>query len=263
VGSWAAEQQAGQLAEAVHGVRDVRNALWVSLWTKRSDDDIRSDIRNHLDSDPWLNGHFVNISVRRGQVELSGAVGSTQERRRARLDAMVTGVRTIEDRDLAVKPSLYDPDRGTETVYVTRSDVQVSKAVRDALRNDSQLASSEITVTSQSGTVVLEGVVDSPLARREAERDARGAAGTLQVVNRIAVRPAHRPDWRVQNDIQAAIISDPDLNRKGIAVTVRKGVAYLSGTVDDPSIRDFAEDTASRVDGVVDVVDGITVVKKT
>ena len=114
VGSWAGEQLATQVTKGVRGVKDVQNALWVSIRTRnlRSDDEIAADIRDRLELDVWLNPRLINIAVENGIVTLSGAVGSALERKHAYFDARVTGVRSVDDRDLAVKPSLRDQRLG-------------------------------------------------------------------------------------------------------------------------------------------------------
>jgi len=237
----------------VRGVKGVRNALWVSTRVERTDDEIKSDIRDRFESDSWINGRLINIDVEDGAVALSGAVGSLRERNRARLDAMVTGVRFVDDKDLAVKPSLRVPERGR--AYPVRNPEQVIRAITDAFRDDPRVSRFHLNVDMPAlGVVVLSGIVDTPEARRAAVQDAENTVGVSRVKNKIAVRPPDAPsDAQLANTIRNALRGDPYLRGSQITISVNNGVVYLSGTADRPDMIDRINEIVSRIDGVVDI----------
>ena len=67
------------------------------------------------------------------------------------------------------------------------------------------------------------------------------------------------PDAELAEQITAALQRDPYVERYKVIVSVVNGKAYLSGTVDSQFEKDQAEDVASRVAGVIDVDNNITV----
>jgi len=75
---------------------------------RRSDERIREDIADRLTDDSWLNAENIEIAVADGDVTLSGAVRSREDKKRAEaLAESVTGVGNVQN-NLRV-------DRGAET----------------------------------------------------------------------------------------------------------------------------------------------------
>lgn len=69
-----------------------------------------------------------------------------------------------------------------------RSDERIAEDVSDRLTEDEYLDASDISVTIQQGTVVLEGTVDTRDSRRRAEDVAASVSGVRDVMNRLSVR---------------------------------------------------------------------------
>jgi|GEM_PF-6652783 len=63
----------------------------------------------------------------------------------------------------------------------------IAAEVKQRLRQQEQLKNGDITVTVNSGQVILEGVVDSPQVRQLADEIAGSIAGVSQVLNQLQV----------------------------------------------------------------------------
>jgi osmotically-inducible protein OsmY len=110
------------------------------------------------------------------------------------------------------------------------------------------------------GLVTLSGVVDSLVAKRSAEMDARHTAGVRWIDNRLKVRTAEPlQDYQIEEDVRNALQRNNLLERYEFTVSVINQTAYLYGTVDSHYEKMLAKDVASRVVGVTEVVNYITV----
>jgi osmotically-inducible protein OsmY len=144
--------------------------------------------------------------------------------------------------------------------YVSRSDKEVERAIRDALLYDPRVFTFNPEVEVNKGVVILTGVVDNLKAKKAAEEDAKHTAGVWRVRNHLRVRPKTQPgDAQLARRVWDAISRDPFVERHDISVSVIHGKVYLYGTVDSFSERRVAEDLASRVKGVVEVENRLVV----
>jgi osmotically-inducible protein OsmY len=67
------------------------------------------------------------------------------------------------------------------------------------------------------------------------------------------------PDTQLHDAVQLQLESEPDLDAREIAVTVRQGVVTLVGFVDTDRHKHAAEMAAKRVHGVFSVINEILV----
>lgn len=114
-----------------------------------------------------------------------------------------------------------------------------------------------IEAASARGIVTLSGEVGSLYARDRALDVARATRGVRAVVDQIEVAAPRRPDGRLRQEVEAALINDPATESYQLDVRVEDGVVTLSGTVDSHAERDLAEQVARRVGGVKDTVSKI------
>ncbi len=141
-----------------------------------------------------------------------------------------------------------------------RSDAEVRHDITEALESDARVDSSRISVDVVEGVVILRGVVSTDFEKRVAEDVARRIKGARDVANELHVVSAHlRSDDQIAADVRAALSHDVWVDDRRVSVDVREGVVYLSGVVDAYAAKPHAESDAWGVDGVVDVVDGISV----
>lgn len=162
----------------VKGVRQVINDIAVSPMADRTDADIAADVENALKIDNRVDVGDVVVQVAGGVVNLSGVVGSADERQAAEEDAWYTpGVVAVENR-IAVSPSKR------------RADAEILAGVREALTRDARITDpTRISVAVDRGQVTLRGGVDRAEERQAAEEDAWFTAGAVAVTNRLVVSP--------------------------------------------------------------------------
>jgi osmotically-inducible protein OsmY len=259
VDSWQERWLSARLATSVKGVKAVTNELTVKPKAKRPDDEIASDIRRRLAADVWVGEQLVDVTVKEGEVTLSGTVGSAAEKTRAVLDAWVAGVAAVHDSELQVDWRARNSAR-REHPYTIRTDEEVTQALYDALRYDPRVLAFQPEVRVNNGVVTLTGTVDNLAAKRATAEDAKNTVGVRRVRNYLWVRPVSLvPDAELIKHIKAALQRDPSVERYEVIMSVVNGKAYLSGVVDSQFEKDQAEDVASHVAGVIAVDNNITV----
>ena len=145
-----------------------------------------------------------------------------------------------------------------------------SPAVADAIRKSlSQAGLKDVSVTQDrdKGIVTLGGHVPTQDSQAQAESIAKGLAAGQVVADQIAVLPANATgdtrtvyadlDKGIQDNLDAALLQNKVPGT--IRHTAKNGVVTLSGTVDSDSARAAAEQTASSVPNVQQVVNELQV----
>jgi osmotically-inducible protein OsmY len=258
VDSWSERRLSAQVAASVKGAKSINNELTVAPQPKRPDHEIAADIRRRLAADVWVDERLIDVTVKEGEVSLSGTVGSAAEKTRAALDAWVAGVAAVHDSELQVNWRAHNSARRVHP-YIIRTDEEVTQALYDALRYDPRVLAFQPEVKVNNGVVSLTGTVDNLAAKRAAAEDAKNTVGVRRVRNYLRVRPVNLvPDGMLVDHIKAALQRDPHVERYEVIVSVVNGKAFLSGVVDSQFEKDQAEDVASRVAGVIAVDNNIT-----
>lgn len=259
VHSWAEHEIAAHVAGSVRGVRGVDNDIELDFLAKRTDSQIQADIRERLRWDTLVDDSLVHVSVTDGFVTLSGIVGSAAEARRAALDARVTGVRDVKSDALKVERWARDEDLRSSK-YVHKSDEEIRKAVQAALLYDPRVSAFPVDVGVDDGQVRLSGAVGNLKAKRAAADTARNTVGVIGVDNYLHVRPAdHFGAQTIEDRVREAFMRDALIDSHDIVVDAHDGVVSLFGAVDSPVEKSQAEDVASRVTGVTEVRNYLTV----
>jgi osmotically-inducible protein OsmY len=250
---------AGQVAKAVKGLKRLNNKIEVKLVTDRSNAETKKDIEGRLKWNVFVDKNLIDVSVADGVVILEGTVGSAAEKTQAIQDAWVAGVRSVDAAGLKVEWWAQD-DMRKEQPFVPKPDKEIEQAVEDALLYDPRVSSFKVDVEVDFGVVTLSGVVDSLIAKQSAEKDARYTDGVHWVENRLKVRMTDPlPDDRLEESIRNALQRNSLLERYEFIVSVINQTAYLYGTVDSHYEKMRAEDVTSRVLGITDVANYITV----
>lgn len=257
VDTWTEHEEAGLLASEVRGVRQVRNELRVDCRNNRPDDVIQEDVVATINRDAYLVGLPIVVTVEDGMVTLTGSVGSAFERGRARNDARWVGnVKGVKD-DLKVE---WWENRGARKKFPMPSDAELQKAVRSELYQDLRIEDPfEVRVECKLGHATLRGTVPSYHERRLAGQDAHDVVGVGWVTNNLVVKPARRDDLAVRKDVESRFDSDYLLNGQDIDVQVSGGIVTLTGNTNSYDERSHAVEVASRVPGVIDVQDKLSV----
>ena len=257
VDSWQEKQLCATVAKGVKGVVGVQNNIDVDYKSERSDYEIEQEVQARLANDVRVDDSLIAVKVKDQKVILSGAVGSLQEKNRARSDAWVGGVDSVDADGLEIEWWARDEMR-REKLYVSRGDEEIKKAVEDAFLYDPRVYSFNVQVEVSRGTVTLSGVVDNLEAKKAAAQDARDVVGVTRVFNNIKVRPSAVPsNAELEAKVNSALVADPYIERFEITVAAYGGTVYLSGDVNTSWEKDRAGNVAEGVKVVLHVVNNI------
>lgn len=259
VDSWQEKQLSEQVAKGVKGLTRVENEIMVDPEDPRPDHEIKTDIVRRLEADPWVEEDLITVSVKNGHVTLSGQVGTLDEKLRAYSDSWVTGVNEIDNEQLSVSWVARENFRKTASER-NPLDQTIRQSIQDAFVYDPRVSAFSIQVTVVAGMVTLTGTVDNLMAKKAAEHDARNTVGVWKVKNFLKVRQPDPPqDQQITQDVKAALVRDPYVDRYGIDVSTINGIVYLRGVVNYLFEKSVTEDLAARVPGVTEVKNYLTV----
>ena len=238
--------------QSIPGVLSIDNRIRVTWTSNRNDEDILHDIEQRIRWDVRLDDKAIEVKVKNGEVQLSGTVGSEEERMHARLASRVEASREIRD-ELIVDPSLRD-DVHRDPRFERRSAVEIEQTIRKAWKLDPRVENINAEISITVGTVRLHGTVAALRTKHAAEDTARNTVGVSHVNNYLrVVRDEHRTDDQIQADIDSAFIDDPLVDRFEIEVTVNEGKASLYGKLDSHYEKARAEEVALRIPGIVEL----------
>ena len=178
VRSYAQEHAAVRAAERIYGVRAVADELEVRLPQpfQRNDTEIAEEISRQGEWNTLI-PKAVRAEVKNGAVTLRGEVEWAYQRD-ATEHALrhLAGVRSVTNL-ITVKPS-----GKAETS-------EIKELVEDAIGRQANVDAHSISVTTEGGTVRLQGRVRSLAESRAAVRAAEAAPGVTLVENDLVVRP--------------------------------------------------------------------------
>jgi osmotically-inducible protein OsmY len=253
VDSWAERELAARVVKGVAGVKSLENDIEIDDGEDRSDSEIEADIKQRMAWDVRLDDELVHVGVSDGEVTLSGTVGSAYEKSLAFSDAWVSGVKSVDNRDVTVTWWSRDTMQ-RKTSWKDLKDDAIRDAVVDAFLYDPRVNSFDPEVFVTDGVVTLSGYVDNLKSKRAAAQDARNTAGVVRVRNYLRVRPeVERSNEEIERDIAHALLMDPFVNRFDITADVVDGEVYLDGKVDSYFSKAQAEDLAAKVKGVTNI----------
>ncbi|WP_166648028.1 BON domain-containing protein [Hymenobacter sp. UV11] len=261
VQSWAEAQLVLQVLFGVPGLRQLHNHLVVRGGPlSNSDAEITTQIQAFLAWDIRVVSTRVQVLTIDGVVYLTGTVGSAAEHDQVVATAYVAGARCVKAAELHVAYWAQDPALSRQK-FTPKADADVAQAIQDAFRYDPRLDALLPTVQVRAGVVTLLGTLSNLRARQAAEQDARNVVGTWEVYNLLKVRSARpEPDAHILAQVQAALLHDPHVSRRGFTVQVANGRVQLSGVVPDHFDRERAADVAAGINGVVEVVNHVHLV---
>jgi hyperosmotically inducible periplasmic protein len=142
-----------------------------------------------------------------------------------------------------------------------------SDGVKKALEQ-AELTDVSVKEDRDKNTVTLSGTVHSDEAKMQAAEIAQAAAGDRTVVNEVSVQPvgdesaakniASNQDSAIEKNYKAALISS-GLDKRDIDYKAKNGVLTLKGHVKTPHEREEAQQVASNVPKVQQVLNQIDV----
>jgi osmotically-inducible protein OsmY len=175
VGSFREKREAKNAAARVYGVVNVDNELQVRLLSDggREDADLRGDILQAMMLDSVIPS-TVDAKVDEGSVTLTGTAEWQYQRDEAEfVAANILGVTDVWDEIELMSPT---PEAG-----------DVKHAIKSAFKRNAKLDANDLSVTTSSGKVTLEGTVSSWSEHDDAVAAAWAAPGVRQVDDRILI----------------------------------------------------------------------------
>jgi osmotically-inducible protein OsmY len=136
-------------------------------------------------------------------------------------------------------------------------DATLARAVVDRLDRDPRLRTFDVDVEVHDAVVVLRGSVPTLADAHKASRIASDVRGVGGVESRLDLATRGRPDREIEFELRDRFQNNGDLAEAKLAITVRGGVALLTGTVVDPRVRAVAQRVAASVPGVLGIADEI------
>lgn len=143
-----------------------------------------------------------------------------------------------------------------------KSDSEIKQQVLRELKWDSRIAWSEIGVEVLEGVVTLTGNVNSYAKKLATQEAAHRIDGVLDVANEIEVRPTGdftRKDSDIALAVRHVLQWEALVPDERLQSTVSDGWVTLEGEVDFWREREDAQRSVLRLEGVVGVVNEITI----
>lgn len=259
VDSFAEKQSVETTVAGVRGVTEIENKLAILKPEIRSDKEIKPEILRRFELNPYLAEGRVDVEVDHGVVTLSGEVGSVNEKVVAGFLSWVAGVLDVDVTGLEVKPGQRH-ERRKRKFITARNDVELQRAVKDAMLYDSRVRAERINMRVREGAVSLSGDVASLAAKRAAERNAKNTLGVRRVINHLKVKVPNWPgDVEVTKRAQRALGRDAHLADFDLKASSHFGKVYIRGEVNTHFEKERAETVIANVPAALDVVNRITV----
>ncbi|MBD3422202.1 MAG: BON domain-containing protein [Chitinivibrionales bacterium] len=257
-GSQTEKKLALYLVKGTAGVIDIIDKIVVNPPERKSDGRIKREIDARFDIGPVLADSDISISVHNGEVHLSGLVDNVQTLNAAIRTAGVQGATLVDAGDLTVTSQ---PRKSIlRNQPPARGDSTIKQNIEDAFFYDPRLLPSDISVEVSEGDVTLKGLVISLQARKAAAQTARHATGADSVVNNLRIRrQLTLTDFELEQKVIEALKWDPYLERFEITVWLENAKAYLYGHVDNHFEKERAWAVVSRIAGITDIENRITV----
>ena len=179
VDSYSKKMEAEAAAKNVVGVKAVVEKIEIkysNTWSKKDDNEVANEVLNAFKWNWQVPNDKIKIKVEKGWVTLEGELNWNYQREAAK-DAVrnllgVTGVTN----NIKIKSETHDA--------IEKMDIE------NALTRNWSVSDQDIRVKVDGSKVTLEGIVNSPYQKEEAERIAWNAPGVWNVDNLLAIEYA-------------------------------------------------------------------------
>ncbi len=179
VDSYSKKMEAEAAAKNVVGVKAVVEKIEIkysNTWSKKDDNEVANEVLNAFKWNWQVPNDKIKIKVEKGWVTLEGELNWNYQREAAK-DAVrnllgVTGVTN----NIKIKSETHDA--------IEKMDIE------NALTRNWSVSDQDIRVKVDGSKVTLEGIVNSPYQKEEAERIAWNAPGAWNVDNLLAIEYA-------------------------------------------------------------------------
>jgi osmotically-inducible protein OsmY len=210
---------------------------------------------------PYLRSNDIMVSVRDGQVILSGTVADSVSKDLAKQIAL--GIQGIEDVDnrIDVHANYMPPARSAERDFSEMvEDAAITSKVRSKILWSSYVERLDVTVDTKRGCVTLSGSAASAEAKEFAGRLALNTHGVNAVDNQLEIQAVKSPaakiegtdfaDTLVTTKVKWTFLHSSNVDSSDIAVSTHGGIVKLTGKVASGAKRALAIELASNVRGV-------------
>jgi hyperosmotically inducible protein len=143
-------------------------------------------------------------------------------------------------------------------------DARIAATVRRSFVYKHYLKNDDIKVASRDGVVTLTGSVSEEFHKNLADEAAAAQSGVVKVDDRLTVAasaPAAGSDAWLTGKVKTALLFHRSVSAVATKVESKDGVVTLSGVADSQAEKDLTTEYVRDVDGVKDVVNGLTVAK--
>jgi osmotically-inducible protein OsmY len=144
-----------------------------------------------------------------------------------------------------------------------KTNEELQRDVRQAIKWEPLLKAAEIGVIAKEGVITLTGTVDSYRKKAEAEAAARSVAGVQAVVEGIEIRFDNSFFSKNDNEIAAEVLNafrwNAEVPGDQLKITVEKGWVTLQGEVQWNYQREIAESAVVNLLGVTGVINHIKI----
>ncbi|MFP4101790.1 BON domain-containing protein [Coleofasciculus sp.] len=216
-----------------------------------TDPELNNQVKSQLLWDNRVSATDVNVTVDNGTAVLTGVVPSYRAKVAAAEDAWtVPGVVKVNNQLRVQYP----------TTVTVPADSEIAANIKTVLTLEPNIDSSKINVGVVGGVVTLTGTVNNYWKKIQAEEDAYGITGVIDVINELGVVPTEKlSDEVIARNIEAALERNFNVNVDNVTVKVSNGVVTLSGTVANWSAWQAAYNAAAYTSGVINVVDQLSI----
>jgi len=147
------------------------------------------------------------------------------------------------------------------------SDNEIVKSIQSQIANNAETSSTQITLSSQTGTVSLAGTVDTDQQASALVEIAQFTPGVVDVdTDHLSVKKSEQPftDTVITAKIKGLFLRDKlfteaDIAALSVKVETKNGVVHLSGTASSDTQVQNAIHVARSVKGVQKVVSNIKI----
>lgn len=183
------------------------------------------------------------------------------------LFGMITAALSIGSLSACNKSTEPAPPAASITIGTEVDDAVLTTKVKSAMLADEYVKSLDIKVETFKGDVMLSGFVDTQAQMDRSVEVAKAVMGVRNVNNKLSLKDGTQTvgnkidDTVITASVKTAMLADPIMKSREVSVVTVKGEVQLSGYVDSETQISHATDVAKTVDGVMGVVNHMSVKK--
>ena len=217
--------------------------------TLKKDEFIKQEITDQLIWDTRVDAGDVIVNVVDGVVKLSGAVPTHTAKIVAEKNACrVADVVRVENLiEVKLLPEI-----------IISADIDITNMIENKLAWDDQIDATNIDIETVNGVVTLTGTVNSYWEKSLAKNLALATKGVKDVENNLAIVSGKIfADNDIENEIKSAFKRNVLIDVDKLDVSVKNGIAHLTGNVPFYPMKEEALNVALMTAGILDVADDI------